>query len=87
MPESEALYRPCSVGHHQGSEGLPGQAYWLHLLQLGGVFSNKSSIADVTDGLIRDEAPVVFAMNGLTRRELNAQQAQVGQACPGTLVF
>lgn len=59
----------------------------FHLLQLVSVFYHKSSIADVADGLIRDEAQVLFAMNGLTGRGLDAQQAQVRQACPGTLVF
>lgn len=56
----------------------------LHLLQLRSVLYDKSSVAD---GLTRDEAQVVFAMNGLTTRGLDALQAPVGQARPGTLVF
>lgn len=82
MPRSEAFYRPCSVGHHQGS--VFRRICWLCLLKLGSVFYNKSSIADMADGLIRDEAQVVFAMNGLTTRGLDAQQAP---ACPGILGF
>lgn len=86
MPKSEAFHRPCITRQVKGCLVFR-HICQLHLLQLGSVFYNKSSIADVADGLIRDEAQVVFAMSGLTTRGLNAQQAPVGQGCPDTLVF